>query len=64
MSRSSASTARANPRSLRIIAGVEHAEEGTVALTRGMNVTYLPQEAKLDAPHGIMTRNAARLSHR
>lgn len=40
---------------LRIIAGVEHAEEGTIALTRGMKVTYLPQEAKLDAPHGIMT---------
>jgi len=39
---------------LRIIAGVERAEEGTVALTRGMKVTYLPQEAKLDAPHGIM----------
>jgi len=39
---------------LRIIAGVEHAEEGTIALTRGMRVTYLPQEAKLDAPHSIM----------
>ncbi|MDQ6604800.1 MAG: ABC-F family ATP-binding cassette domain-containing protein [Chloroflexota bacterium] len=39
---------------LRIIAGVEHAEAGTVALTRGMRVTYLPQEARLDAPHGIM----------
>ncbi len=39
---------------LRIIAGVEHAEEGAVSLTRGMRVTYLPQEAKLDAPHSIM----------
>ena len=39
---------------LRIVAGVETAEEGTVALTRGMRVTYLPQEARLDAPHGIM----------
>ncbi len=39
---------------LRIIAGLEQAEEGTVALTRGMRVTYLPQEARLDAPHGIM----------
>ena len=35
---------------LRIIAGVEHAEEGTISLTRGMRVTYLPQEARLDAP--------------
>ena len=39
---------------LRIIAGVEHAEEGVVSLTRGMRVTYLPQEAKLDAPHSIL----------
>jgi ATP-binding cassette subfamily F protein 3 len=39
---------------LRIIAGSEQAEEGTVALTRGMRVTYLPQEARLDAPHSIM----------
>jgi ATP-binding cassette, subfamily F, member 3 len=39
---------------LRIIAGVEHAEEGVVSLTRGMRVTYLPQEARLDAPHSIM----------
>ncbi len=39
---------------LRIIAGVEHAEAGTVSLTRGMRVTYLPQEARLDAPHSIM----------
>jgi ATP-binding cassette subfamily F protein 3 len=39
---------------LRIIAGLERAEEGTVALTRGMRVTYLPQEARLDAPHSIM----------
>ena len=40
---------------LRIIADVEHAETGTVSLTRGMRVTYLPQEAKLDAPHSIMS---------
>src|SRR4051812_1654087 len=40
---------------LRIVAGAEHAEEGVVSLTRGMRVTYLPQEARLDAPHGIMT---------
>ncbi|MHB8645047.1 MAG: ABC-F family ATP-binding cassette domain-containing protein [Thermomicrobiales bacterium] len=39
---------------LRIIAGVEQAEEGVIALTRGMRVTYLLQEAKLDAPHSIM----------
>ncbi len=39
---------------LRIIADVEHAEAGTVSLTRGMRVTYLAQEAKLDAPHSIM----------
>jgi ATP-binding cassette, subfamily F, member 3 len=39
---------------LRIIAGAEHAEEGVVSLTRGMRVTYLPQEARLDAPHSIM----------
>src|SRR5947209_4667144 len=39
---------------LRIIAGVEQPGEGTVALTRGMRVTYLPQEAKLDAPHSMM----------
>ena len=39
---------------LRIIAGVERAEAGTVAPARGVRITYLPQEARLDAAHGIM----------
>ena len=39
---------------LRIVAGVSQADGGTVSLTRGMKVTYLPQEARLDDPHGIM----------
>ncbi len=47
---------------LRIIAGQEHAEEGSVALTRGMRVTYLPQEAKLDAPHSIMAETMTAFS--
>lgn len=39
---------------LRIIAGIEYATAGGVSLSRGMRVTYLPQEARLDAPHSIM----------
>jgi ATP-binding cassette subfamily F protein 3 len=47
---------------LRIIAGQEYAEGGSVALTRGMRVTYLPQEARLDAPHSIMAETMTAFS--
>ncbi len=38
---------------LRIIAGVEHANAGTVTQATGLRVTYLPQEARFDSDRTV-----------
>ncbi len=38
---------------LKIIAGIEHATAGDVALASGLRVTYLPQEARFDSDRSI-----------
>ena len=38
---------------LKIIAGIEHANAGEVALASGVRVTYLPQEARFDSDRTI-----------
>src|SRR3954454_14393598 len=38
---------------LRIIAGIEHSNEGSIALSSGLRVTYLPQEARFDSDRTV-----------
>ncbi len=38
---------------LKIIAGVEHADEGSVTRAAGLRVTYLPQEARFESGLGL-----------
>ena len=45
---------------LRIIAGIEHANAGTVAPLKGLRITYLPQEASFTSDKTL--RNEARLA--
>src|SRR5215218_4049770 len=45
---------------LRIIAGIEHAQAGTIARASGLQITYLPQEARFSSDRTV--REEARLA--